>query len=148
MKTVPGSLRGKAVRSAPCLAMSATATAEEVEELKADLGLRSGNTVVLRADPVQSQFMYMRVQRPPNIHSSFGSENAAGEFQPGLVDIMNRLFLDNYVEKIRKGESVKKSIWLFRNENDIADIYDALAERLLGPKTPVASDRLLAGRGS
>ena len=45
---------------------------------------------------------------------------------------MNRLFLDYYVEKIRKGESVKKSIWLFRNENDIADIYDALCERLPG----------------
>ena len=132
MKTVPGSLRGKAVRSAPCLAMSATATAEEIEELKVDLGLRSGNTVVLRSDPVQSQFMYMKVQRPPNVHGSFGSENSAGEFQPGLVDIMNRLFLDYYVEKIRKGESVKKSIWLFRNENDIADIYDALCERLPG----------------
>ena len=130
MKTLPGQLRAKAVRSAPCLAMSATATTEEIEELKIDLGLRSSNTVVLRSDPVQSQFNYIRVERPANLHGSFGSENAAGEFQPGLLDVMNRLFLDNYVEKIKNGEPVKKSIWLFRKEDDIADVYDELCERL------------------
>ena len=130
MKTVPGHLRGKARRSAPCLAMSATATSDEIEELKADLGLRSSNTVVLKADPIQSQFNFMKVQRPANIHGSYGSENKNGEFQPGLVDTMNGLFLDKYVEKVEKGEEVKKSIWLFKNEDDIADVYDALCERL------------------
>ena len=64
MKTVPGHLRGKGIRRSPTLAMSATATSEEIEELKADLGLRDINTVILKADPVQSQFNYMRVQRP------------------------------------------------------------------------------------
>ena len=130
MKTVPGQLRGKAVRSSPCLAMSATATSEEIEELKVDLGLRSSNTIILRSDPVQSQFNYVRVQRPANIHGSYGSENSAGESQPGLVDIMNRVFLDKYVEKIKNREDVKKSIWLFRNEDDIADVFDSLCERL------------------
>ena len=94
MKTVPGQLRGKAIKGAPCLAMSATATTQEIEELKVNLGLRSSNTVVLRSDPVQSQFNYVRVQRPPNIHGSYGSENSEGDFQPGLIHIMNRLFLD------------------------------------------------------
>ena len=53
MKTVPGLLRSKAVKSAPVLAMSATATEQEVEELKTSLGLRPGNTIVLSAEPVQ-----------------------------------------------------------------------------------------------
>ena len=129
MKTVPGHLRGKGVRKSPTLAMSATATNEEIEELKEDLGLRASNTVILKADPVQSQFNYMRVQRPGNIHGSYGSENTAGEVQPGLIHTMNNLFLDIYVEKLQNGAEVKKSLWLFRNEDDIADIFDDLCER-------------------
>ena len=34
------------------------------------------------------------------------------------------------MEKIKNGEPVKKSIWLFRKEDDIADVYDELCERL------------------
>ena len=40
MKTVPGFPRSKCVKSAPVLAMSATATTAEIEELKTILGLR------------------------------------------------------------------------------------------------------------
>jgi len=130
MKTVPGQLRGKGVRSSPCLAMSATATDSDIEAIKNDLGFRSINTVVLRADPIQSQFNYIRVQRPPNIYGSFGSDNAAGEMQPGLIDTVNKLYLNKYVENIKNRENVKKAIMLFRNEDDIADIFDDLCERL------------------
>ena len=129
MKTVPGVLRGKGVKKSPMLAMSATATDRDIDELKEDLGLRDANTVMLKADPVQSQFLYMRVQRPPNVHGSYGCENAAGESQPGLIHTMNDLHLDSYVEKTLSGSAVKSSIWIFRNENDIADIYDELCER-------------------
>ena len=93
--------------------MSAMATRKEVEDLKVNLGLRSSNTVELRSDPVQSQFNFVRVQRPPNIHGSYGAENKAGELQPGLLHVMNELFLDIYVEKVKSGEFVKKSIWFF-----------------------------------
>ena len=77
MKTVPGQLRSKTVRSAPCSAMSATATDQEIEEIKIDLGFRDNNTVVLKSNPIQSQFKFVRIQRPSNIHGSFGSENAS-----------------------------------------------------------------------
>ena len=130
MKTVPGQLRGKTLRGAPCLAMSATATLQEIEELKVNLGLRPGNTVILRSDPVQTQFNYVKVQRPPNIYGSFGSESMDGTVKPGLVHLMNRLFFDKYVEQVKNGEPVKKSIWICRNEDDICDLYDALCERL------------------
>ena len=121
MKRVPGFLRSKCVKSAPVLAMSATATFAEVEELKSILGLRPGNTIVLRSDPVQTQFNFVNVKRPANIYGGFGLENAAGDLQPGLVQTMDRLFLDIYVEKVKRGEEVKKSIWVFRKEDDIAD---------------------------
>ena len=130
MKTVPGQLRGNAVKCAPCLAMTATGINEEIDEIKVDLGLRQHNTVVIKCNPVQNQFKFVRVQRPPNIYGSFGCETSAGGFQPGLVDLLNKLHLDNYVKKVTSGEPVKKSIWFFRNEDDIADVYDALCKRL------------------
>ena len=130
MKTGPGQLRSKAVKGSPFLAMSATATTGEIEALMVNTGLRSSNTVVLRSDPVQSQFNFVRVERPPNCHSSYGSEDISGDLQPGLIHIMNRLFFDIYVEKTKNGEEVKTSIWVYRNEDDIADAYDSLAERL------------------
>ena len=130
MKTVPGQLRAKTVKGAPCLAMSATATEAEIEELKSNLGLRPGNTIVLRSDPVQTQHNYIRVVRPANIYGTFGSESIDGSIKPGLMQLMNNIFFDKYVEKMEKGESVKKSIWICRNEDDICDLYDGLCERL------------------
>ena len=59
MKLVPGQLRGRAVRGAPCLAMTATLTQDEVLELQKSLGLRS-NTVVLKANPIQKHHKYVR----------------------------------------------------------------------------------------
>ena len=130
MKTVPGQLRAKTVKGAPMLCMSSTATLVEVEEFKCNLGLRPSNTVMLRADPVQTQFKYVRVERPANIYGSFGSESFEGDLKPGLIHIMNRLFFDQYVDKVKMGVTVKKSIWICRNEDDICDLYDALCERL------------------
>ena len=130
MKTVPGMLRAKTVKGAPCLAMTATATEAEIEELKSNMGLRQGNTIVLRADPIQTQHNYIKVVRPPNIYSTFGSENMDGSFKPGLMQLMNKLFFDKYVEKMLNGETVKKSIWICRNEDDICDLYDGLCEKL------------------
>ena len=61
MKFVPGILRGRAVRGSPMLAMTATLTLpEEVNELQKCLGLRSTNTVVLQANPIQKHHKYIR----------------------------------------------------------------------------------------
>ena len=60
MKLIPGQLRGRAVRGAPCLAMTATLTPAEIGELQVSLGLRSANTVVLQANPIQSHHKYVR----------------------------------------------------------------------------------------
>ena len=130
MKTVPGQLRGKTIKGGPMLCMSATATLKEIEDLKIDHGLRDRNTVVLRSDPITTQFNFVKVQRPPNINGSFGTERMDETAKPGLIHIMNRLFFDRYVEIVMNGEPVKTSIWIFRNEDDICDMYDGLCERL------------------
>ena len=60
MRVVPGQLRGRCVRGAPCLAMTATLTPDEICELQKTLGLRSSNTVVLQANPIQTHYKYVR----------------------------------------------------------------------------------------
>ena len=60
MKAVPGQLRGRAVRGSPTLAMTATLNPEECLELQKCLWLRSSNTVVLKANPIQQHHKYVR----------------------------------------------------------------------------------------
>ena len=93
-------------------------------------GSQRGLLGTLRSDPIQTQFNYVKVERPPNIHGTFGTEDREGLVKPGLIHILNRLFFDRYVEDIKNSKPVKKSIWICRNEDDIADLYDALCERL------------------
>ena len=88
-------LRGQAVKHAPTLCMTATATSAEIEELKLNMGLREVNTVVLRSDPVQSQFNFVRVERPPNIRGTSGIEEMDGSVKPGLIHAMKRLIIDD-----------------------------------------------------
>ena len=118
------------MKHAPTLCMTATATSAEIEELKLNMGLREVNTVVLRSDPVQSQFNFVRVERPPNIRGTSGIEEMDGSVKPGLIHVMKRLFLDDYVKKIKNGEPVKRSLWLCRNISDVADLYDELCDLL------------------
>lgn len=59
LKMVPGLLRGRARKGAPCLAMTATLTPQEVTELESTLGLRS-NTLVLKANCIQDHHKYIR----------------------------------------------------------------------------------------
>ena len=61
MRVVSGQLRGKTIRGAPCLAMTATLTPSEVGEVKGILGLRDENTVVLRGNPIQRHHKYNRL---------------------------------------------------------------------------------------
>ena len=130
MSTTPGMLRGQAVRHAPSLCMTATATTVEVKELKEMMGFRDQNTVVLSADPVQSQFNIVRVERPPNIRGTCGVQEMGGTNKPGLGQLMRRLIFDKFVERIKEGLPVKKSLWLCRNISDVADLYDELCDML------------------
>ena len=59
LKLVPGLLRGRARRGAPCLAMTATLTPGEIKELESSLGFRT-NTVILIANPIQEHHKYIR----------------------------------------------------------------------------------------
>ena len=61
MRVVPGQLRGRTVRGAPCLAMSATLTPSEIVDVKCSPGLRDENTIVLQGNPIQKHHKYIRL---------------------------------------------------------------------------------------
>ena len=78
----------------------------------------------------QLQFIiFPRVERPASIYGSYG-KTVKGVFKSGLVHVLRETFFDKYVEHIRSGTPVKKSIWFFKKEEDIADINDYLCECL------------------
>ena len=43
---------------------------------------------------------------------------------------MRELYLDSFVDGVRNGTAVKKAIWFFKKEEDIADANDYLCECL------------------
>ena len=118
------------VRCAPVLCTTATATANEIEEVKDMMGFRDINTVVLKSDPVQSQFKFVRVERPSNLVPVSGVEEVDGTVKPGLLHRLESLYLKTYVSNIKLGLPVKKALFLCRNTNDVVDLYDEICEKL------------------
>ena len=118
------------VRSAPVLCTTATATSDEIDELKDMMGFRDINTVVLKSDPVQSQFNFVRVERPSHLIPVSGVEEVDGTVKPGLIHLLKSLYLDTYVSNIKLGLPVKKALFLCRNISDVVDLFDEICEML------------------
>ena len=66
MKSLCGLLQIFAVEGAPTLCMTATATDQDVKEIKECHGLKDDEIVLLRASPVEDHVKFQTVRRPPN----------------------------------------------------------------------------------
>ena len=128
LQLVPGQLRGKAVRGATCLAMTATLTTKETEELQTDMGFRS-NTAIIRGSPIQEHHKFVRIERPPSLYGSYGKE-MDGVSKPGLVQALREVYLDKFIECMENNIPVKHCIMIFDMENHIADVNDFLCDEL------------------
>ena len=73
--------------------------------------------------------LFFRIERPPNINGSYG-KSVKEVLKPGLIHVLRSIFLDKYIDHTKRGIPVKKAIWLFRKEEDIADVNDYLCEAL------------------
>jgi hypothetical protein len=73
--------------------------------------------------------IYYRIERPPNIYGSYG-KTVGGDFKPGLIQVLRASYLDKYVDNIRRGVAVKRAVWFFKREEDIADVNDFLCDVL------------------
>ena len=74
-------------------------------------------------------FSCCRIERPANLYSTYG-RTVGEDFKPGLIEVLRACYLDKFVKKIRKGEQVKRAVWFFKREEDIADVNDFLCDVL------------------
>ena len=109
MTKVIGRLRVFRASSAPCLAMSATATSAEVSAMIANLGIRT-DPVLLQASPTQSNIKLVKIKRPPNNNGADGYMDKNGITAPGYLALLERIFLTDFITCIKTGKSVKKGL--------------------------------------
>ena len=94
---------------APCVAMSATATEDEIEATISNLGLRT-KPVLLQASPTQQNIKFVTMTRPPNNYGADGYVDKDGTYKPGYMSILEEIYLTEFIKSVREGLSVKKGI--------------------------------------
>lgn len=120
-------LRLYGIKNCPTLAMTATATSDEINQVVIALGLRS-QPVILSSSPIQSHIKICAVRRPSNNFGLDGTINKHGEKSPGLMDLLGRVYLDKYIDDLEKGEPPKKCIIFCRGNGVLGAIYGRIME--------------------
>ena len=129
MKSAMARLRIFSQPGAPVAAMSATATEEEVSAMIRNLGLRE-KPIILRASPVQDHHKFVVIKRPTNNCDPDGIVDRFGREKPGLLQLLNRIYISKYIENIRQNLPVKKCLMLFRTERQMLDVLEYVQEEL------------------
>lgn len=132
MMSLCGLIRIFAVKNAPTLIMTATATEEDLKEMKECLSLKDDQVVVLRASPVQDHVKFQTLRRPPNGNGFEGEFLSTGSFRPGLCHLLNTLYLGRFISDIKNGQKPKKAMIFFRTETQLMDTYEYLLDQLPG----------------
>ena len=121
-------LRLYGVSGCPTVCMTATATHHEILEVKKFLGLRV-EPVILTSSPVQSHIKFSILRRPSNNYGLEGVVKKNGEKNPGLFDLVDRVFLDHYVMDLNNGEEPKKAIIFCRGNGVLGALYSHVMMR-------------------
>ena len=112
----------------PVIAMTATATAEEVKDVIVSLGLKEA-PIVLQASPVQSHIKFSILRRPSNNFGLDGIVSSNDTRKPGLMDLLDRVYLKQYLEDLKRGQKPNKCIIFCRGNGLIGALYGRLMER-------------------
>ena len=118
-------LRLYGVQGCPTVSMTATATGGDIEEVVKALGLRV-QPVILTSSPVQTHIKFSILRRPSNNFGLDGTVNKNGVRNPGLIDLLDRVYLDHYVKDIKHGIQPKKAIIFCRGNGVLGSIYSHL----------------------
>ena len=108
--------------------MTATATAEEVKDVIVSLGLKEA-PIVLQASPVQSHIKFSILRRPSNNFGLDGIVSSNDTRKPGLMDLLDRVYLKQYLEDLKRGQKPNKCIIFCRGNGLIGALYGRLMER-------------------
>ena len=129
MQRVAARMRIFLVPGAPSIAMSATATSVEVEAIIRNLNLRE-RPEILRVSPIQDHIKFALVRRPSNFCGMDGDVDRLGNEKPGLISLLERIYLAKFIENTRLKIPVKKCLMLFRTENHMLGVHDFVRESL------------------
>ena len=130
MKALCGLLRIFAVENAPTLSMTATASDQNIKDMKECLGFKDDQIIILKASPVQDHVKFVTLRRPPNGSGFDGDFTASGSFKPGLGSSLDLIYLQRFVDDIRNGKPTKKAIIFFRTEMQLIATFEYLLEML------------------
>ena len=84
----------------------------------------------LRASPIQDHFKFVTVPRPPNCNGMDGTVDRTGKQKPGLLTLLDRIYLGRFIENTKQNLPVKKCLMLFRTEQHMLEVHDYVKENL------------------
>ena len=120
-------LRLYGVQNCSTIAMTATATKAEIEEVVKALGHRV-RPVIITSSPVMRHIKFSMIRRPSNNYGLQGTVNKNEVKNPGLLDLLDRVFLRQYVQDVMSGVAPKKAIIFCRRNGVLGALYGLLME--------------------
>ena len=83
-----------------------------------------------RASPIQDHYKFVTVPRPPNFNGMDGVVDKKGNLKPGLLFLLDRIYLGKFIANIKQNLPVKKCLFLFRTEQHMLEVHDYVQENL------------------
>ena len=121
------SLRLYGVKNCPTLAMTATITKNELSGIVSAFGFRKAPRI-LASSPIQEHIKFSILRRPSNNYGFDGYTNKKGINSPGLMDLLNRIYLKHYIEDLKAGRMPKKCIIFCRGNSILGELFCRLME--------------------
>ena len=86
---------------------------------------------VLAEGPIQRNFKVCVISRPPSQVHFLGCTNSKGDFKPGLLHLLRRLVLDEFLAKLRAEDlaSFPKTMIFFRSSDAMSRCNSFLIEK-------------------
>ena len=131
MMRLSAGLRLYGIQNCPTVCMTATATDDEIKEVIRALGLRT-DPEVLTASPVQAHIKFSVIRRPSNNFGLEGTVDKKGVKHPGLMDLLDRVYLRQYLTDLEEGKEPKRAIIFCRGNGVLGAIYSHLMARTNG----------------
>ena len=101
----------------------------------------SSNPVLIHASPVHRNVKFSIIPRPSNAFGFDGADNSLGQ-KPGLLQLLERVYLRNYFEDKKSGRQPKKCLMFFRGYKKMMSVHSYLAEQT-GLRTADVADHVM-----
>ena len=134
------SLRAFAPATSPLCLVTATMRSADMARVARSMDM-SENPVLIHASPVHDHVKYSIIPRPSNAFGFDGKDNLTG-MKPGLLQLLERIYLNDYFRDKEDGRQPKKCLFFFRGFKKMLDLYTYLADRT-GLRTADVADHVM-----